>query len=73
MVIKLRHRFATICNDVVNGLQGLAQSFMERSKLVAYITGALSIVLAVTYLIIVLLLDARGEMVPAPILEVLHW
>ncbi|MGF1493261.1 MAG: hypothetical protein ACFBSC_12565 [Microcoleaceae cyanobacterium] len=46
---------------------------MERSKLVAYITGALSIVLAVTYLIIVLLLDARGEMVPAPILEVLHW
>ncbi|MEG3837677.1 MULTISPECIES: hypothetical protein [unclassified Microcoleus] len=39
---------------------------MERSKLVAIITGVISIVLAVAYLLLVTLLDFRGEMVPAP-------
>ncbi|MEB3277676.1 MAG: hypothetical protein VKK42_01985 [Lyngbya sp.] len=39
---------------------------MERSKLVAYITGAISVILAIAYLLLVSLLDFRGEMVPAP-------
>ncbi|MEL7037884.1 MAG: hypothetical protein AAFO04_20045 [Cyanobacteria bacterium J06592_8] len=40
---------------------------MQRSKLVAYLTGAISIVLALAYLLLVSLLDLRGEMVPAPL------
>ncbi len=40
---------------------------MNRSKLVAILTGAISIILAIAYLIIVQLLDFRGEMKPAPI------
>ncbi|MGF1482494.1 MAG: hypothetical protein ACFB4I_23960 [Cyanophyceae cyanobacterium] len=40
---------------------------MQTGKLVAIITGAISIFLAVAYLILVQLLDFRGEMVPAPI------
>ncbi len=39
---------------------------MERSKIVAIITGVFSIVLALGYLLLVTLLDFRGEMVPAP-------
>lgn len=39
---------------------------MNRSKLVAVITGAIAILLSVAYLIVVQLLDFRGEMVPAP-------
>jgi len=40
---------------------------MERSKFVAIITGAIAIALSVAYLLVVQLLDFRGEMVPAPI------
>ncbi|MEM9092478.1 MAG: hypothetical protein AAGC93_27575 [Cyanobacteria bacterium P01_F01_bin.53] len=40
---------------------------MKRSKIVAVITGALSILLAVAYLLIVQVLDFRGEMIPAPV------
>jgi hypothetical protein len=40
---------------------------MEKGKIVAIITGAISILIAVAYLILVQLLDFRGEMVPAPI------
>lgn len=40
---------------------------MERSKLVAYITGAISVILAIAYLLLVSLLDLRGEMIPAPL------
>ncbi|MBW4478289.1 MAG: hypothetical protein KME54_15860 [Tolypothrix brevis GSE-NOS-MK-07-07A] len=40
---------------------------MDRSKIVAIITGAISIILAIAYLILVQLLDFRGEMKPAPI------
>jgi hypothetical protein len=40
---------------------------MNRSKIVAVITGVISILLAVGYLILVQLLDFRGEMKPAPI------
>ena len=39
---------------------------MDRSKLIAILTGAISIILAIAYLIIVQLLDFRGEMLPAP-------
>ncbi|MEG4443373.1 hypothetical protein QUB47_11920 [Microcoleus sp. AT9_B5] len=39
---------------------------MERSKIIAIITGVISIILAVAYLLLVTLLDFRGEMLPAP-------
>ena len=39
---------------------------MDRSKIIAIITGVISIILAVAYLLLVTLLDFRGEMVPAP-------
>ncbi|MBD2773801.1 hypothetical protein [Iningainema tapete] len=42
---------------------------MNRSKIVAIITGAISIILALAYLLIVQLLDFRGEMKPAPMTE----
>ena len=38
---------------------------MDRSKLVAVVTGAISILLAILYLLVVQLLDFRGEMKPA--------
>jgi hypothetical protein len=40
---------------------------MNRGKIVAIITGAISILIALVYLVLVQLLDMRGEMVPAPI------
>lgn len=40
---------------------------MDRSKIVAIITGALSLLLAIGYLLLVQLLDYRGEMLPAPV------
>lgn len=40
---------------------------MNRSKLIAIITGAIAIALSLAYLIVVQLLDFRGEMLPAPI------
>ncbi|KST69936.1 hypothetical protein [Mastigocoleus testarum] len=43
---------------------------MNRGKIVAIITGALSILLALAYLVIVQILDFRGEMKPAPISQV---
>ncbi|MHC0062977.1 hypothetical protein ACWATR_08635 [Nostoc sp. UIC 10890] len=39
---------------------------MERSKIIAILTGAISVILAIAYLIIVQLLDYR-DMKPAPI------
>ncbi len=44
---------------------------MNQGKIVAIITGAISIFLAVAYLIIVQLLDFRGEMIPAPTFEMI--
>ena len=44
---------------------------MNQGKIVAVITGAISIFLAVAYLVIVQLLDFRGEMIPAPTLEII--
>jgi hypothetical protein len=40
---------------------------IERSKLVAILTGAISLLLGVAYLVLVQILDWRGEMLPAPI------
>ncbi len=39
---------------------------MQRSKIVAIVTGAISIILAIAYLLLVQILDFRGEMLPAP-------
>lgn len=40
---------------------------MDRGKIVAIITGVISILIAIAYLIVVQLLDFRGEMIPAPV------
>lgn len=45
---------------------------MNRGKIVAIITGAISILLAIAYLLLVQLLDFRGEMKPAPISQLSH-
>jgi hypothetical protein len=39
----------------------------DRSKTIAIITGAVSLLLGILYLILVQILDSRGEMIPAPI------
>jgi flagellar basal body-associated protein FliL len=39
---------------------------MSRQQIVAIITGAISVILALAYLLIVFFLDSRGEMLPAP-------
>jgi hypothetical protein len=39
---------------------------MDRSKLVAVITGVIALFLGIAYLLIVQILDFRGEMIPAP-------
>jgi uncharacterized membrane protein (DUF441 family) len=44
---------------------------MKTSKVVAIVTGAISVLIAIAYLIVVQLLDLRGEMLPAPIVEML--
>ncbi|MBD2430835.1 MULTISPECIES: hypothetical protein [Fischerella] len=43
---------------------------MNRSKIVAIITGVFSLILAIAYLLLVQILDFRGEMKPAPISEI---
>ncbi|MEG3436283.1 hypothetical protein V0288_04055 [Pannus brasiliensis CCIBt3594] len=40
---------------------------MNTGKIVAIITGAISIAIAVAYLVLVQILDSRGAMLPAPI------
>lgn len=45
---------------------------MDRSKIVAIVTGALSLLLAAAYLLLVQLLDFRGEMLPAPMSLILN-
>jgi hypothetical protein len=39
---------------------------MDRSKLVAVITGVIALFLGIAYLLLVQILDFRGEMLPAP-------
>ena len=43
---------------------------MNQGKIVAIITGVISLVLATAYLMLVQFLDFRGEMIPAPIFEI---
>ena len=40
---------------------------MDKGKIVAIVTGTISIVIAIAYLVLVQLLDFRGEMIPAPV------
>lgn len=40
---------------------------VDRGKIVAIITGVISLLLAIAYLVLVQLLDFRGEMLPAPV------
>lgn len=40
---------------------------MDSGKIVAIVTGAISIILALAYLVLVQILDFRGDMVPAPV------
>ena len=40
---------------------------MDRSKIVAIVTGIVALLLGFAYLAVVQFLDFRGEMVPAPI------
>ena len=42
---------------------------MDRSKIVAVVTGIISLVLAIAYLLVVQIIDSRGEMLPAPIVD----
>jgi hypothetical protein len=46
---------------------------MDRSKVVAIISGVISIALAIVYLLVVQFLDFRGEMLPAPIVDTILW
>lgn len=47
---------------------------MDRSKIVAIVTGAISLGLAIAYLLLVQFLDSRGPMLPAPTdLGLLPW
>lgn len=39
---------------------------MDKKKILAIVTGAISIIIAIAYLVLVEFLD-RGEMVPAPV------
>ena len=39
---------------------------MDRSKVIAIITGAIALLLSIAYLLVVQILDFRGEMLPAP-------
>ena len=40
---------------------------MDKKKIVAVITGAISILIGIAYLVLVQLIDFRGEMIPAPV------
>jgi hypothetical protein len=46
---------------------------MDRSKIIAVVTGVISVVLAIAYLAIVQFIDFRGEMLPAPIVDTVVW
>ncbi|AFY37300.1 hypothetical protein Lepto7376_0926 [[Leptolyngbya] sp. PCC 7376] len=42
---------------------------MQRGKLTAIITGAISLLVAIAYLLLVQIMDFRGEMKPAPMMQ----
>ena len=43
---------------------------MPRKKLTAIITGAISLLVAIAYLVLVQVMDFRGEMKPAPMMQI---
>ena len=45
---------------------------MDRSKIVAVVTGAIALILAIVYLVTVQFLDFRGEMRPAPQVQMIQ-
>jgi hypothetical protein len=45
---------------------------MDRSKIVAVVTGIISLVLAIAYLLVVQIIDFRGEMLPAPTIDLIY-
>ena len=45
---------------------------MDRSKIVAVVTGAIALLLGIVYLVIVQFLDFRGEMLPAPQTQIIE-
>ena len=53
-------------DNLITELPKYSYSAMDRSKIVAIITGVFSLLLAIAYLLIVQILDFRGDMVPAP-------
>ncbi|BAZ44372.1 hypothetical protein NIES4102_13810 [Chondrocystis sp. NIES-4102] len=40
---------------------------MDKGKFIAIVTGVISILIAIAYLVVVQLIDFRGEMIPAPV------
>ncbi|MGK7935291.1 MAG: hypothetical protein AB4206_05740 [Xenococcaceae cyanobacterium] len=46
---------------------------MDRGKIIAIITGVISLIIAIAYLVIVQVLDFRGEMIPAPVSQLINW
>jgi len=44
---------------------------MNTGKIVAIITGVISVLIAIAYLALVQLLDLRGQMIPAPLVEMI--
>ena len=46
---------------------------MDRGKIIAIITGVISLLIAIAYLVIVQVLDFRGEMIPAPVSQLTNW
>ncbi len=45
----------------------ILEIYMQRSQWLAVFTGAIAILLGVGYLVLVQILDMRGEMIPAPL------
>ena len=59
----MRINFGSFCRN----LRKLTVNYMNSAKIIAIITGAISILIAVAYLILVQILDFRSEMIPAPL------
>ena len=59
----MRINFGSFCGN----LRKLTFNYMNSAKIIAIITGAISILIAVAYLILVQILDFRTEMIPAPL------
>jgi hypothetical protein len=59
--------YAIITEDTLLSISSILS--MDRSKIIAVVTGIISIALAIAYLLIVQIIDFRGEMLPAPIVE----